>query len=142
MITVGNSLRAVHGSSYVIEQLYAQAQAAGGGAVIESARTMGEVEFLRSPLQFTDWNALPVGGVKIKLVGDWEVQVKRVVGGQENGLFVALALYWNGVEVPGTYKTIPLPLFSQVMPQTSFDWKVDVWKGVSLDVKAALVWEP
>ena len=94
------------------------------------------------PLQFTDWNALPVGGVKIKLVGDWEVQVKRVVGGQENGLFVALALYWNGVEVPGTYKTIPLPLFSQVMPQTSFDWKVDVWKGVSLDVKAALVWEP
>lgn len=92
------------------------------------------------PLQFTDWNILPVGGKKVKIVGDWEVQVKRIVGGTEN--LIALSLFWNGIEVPGTYKAIPLPDLSQVVPSNAFDWKADVWKGVSLDLKASLVWEP
>jgi dephospho-CoA kinase len=45
---VANDLRKMHGPAYVIEQLYARAQEKGVDAVIESVRTMGEAEFLKS----------------------------------------------------------------------------------------------
>jgi dephospho-CoA kinase len=45
---VANDLRRMHGPAYVIEQLYAQAQEKGADAVIESVRTTGEAEFLKS----------------------------------------------------------------------------------------------
>ena len=47
MKLVADDLRAQHESSYIIEQLFAEASAVGGNAVIESVRTLGEASFLR-----------------------------------------------------------------------------------------------
>ena len=52
MVTVGNDLRAQHGSSYIAEQLYEQAKASGKNAIIESLRTVGEVEALKGKENF------------------------------------------------------------------------------------------
>ncbi len=45
---VGESLRATHGPSYVVDALYERAKQVGDDAVIESVRTVGEVESLKS----------------------------------------------------------------------------------------------
>ncbi len=45
---VANDLRQKHGPAHVIEQLYLQAKEEGEDAVIESVRTVGEAEFLKS----------------------------------------------------------------------------------------------
>jgi dephospho-CoA kinase len=45
---VGNDLREKFGAGYPVEQLYLRAKEQGGNAVIESIRTVGEVEFLKS----------------------------------------------------------------------------------------------
>lgn len=47
MREVANDLRKAHGPSFVIESLYAQAALAGGDAVLESIRALGEAEFLK-----------------------------------------------------------------------------------------------
>lgn len=47
MVAVANDLRRRHSPGYIIEQLYERARQAGGPAVIESIRTVGEVEALR-----------------------------------------------------------------------------------------------
>ncbi len=47
-----NDLRAKYGSAYVIEELYKEAARVSGNAVIESVRTIGEVEFLKSKKDF------------------------------------------------------------------------------------------
>ena len=52
MTLVGNDLRAQHSSSWIVEQLYEQAQASGCNCIIESVRTVGEVEALRSKPNF------------------------------------------------------------------------------------------
>jgi dephospho-CoA kinase len=52
MVAVANELREKHGASYIVEQLYIQAAAAGKDAVIESIRTVGEVNALRSKPDF------------------------------------------------------------------------------------------
>ncbi len=44
---VGNELRAAHGPSYIIEQLWRQAGEAGGDTLIESVRSVGEADFLK-----------------------------------------------------------------------------------------------
>ncbi len=46
MLMVANALRAEHGPGYICEQLFAQAQARGGDAVIESVRAIGEARYL------------------------------------------------------------------------------------------------
>lgn len=46
MVFVGNDLRAAHSPSYIVEQLYAQAQDSKKNAIIESIRAPGEVEAL------------------------------------------------------------------------------------------------
>lgn len=49
LTTLANSLREKHNSpSYIIEELYKEAQLQGGNAVIESIRTVGEIDKLRS----------------------------------------------------------------------------------------------
>ncbi|MBR1644950.1 MAG: AAA family ATPase [Bacteroidales bacterium] len=48
MTQVGNDLRAKHSPSYIVEQLYAQAQESGRNCIIESVRTPGEVAALRA----------------------------------------------------------------------------------------------
>ena len=52
MTSVGNDLRATHSPSYIVEQLYAQAQQAGRDCIIESVRTPGEVAALRGKPKF------------------------------------------------------------------------------------------
>lgn len=47
MREVANDLRAKHAPSYIIEQLYVQAQEDGGSAAIESVRSLGEAAFLK-----------------------------------------------------------------------------------------------
>ncbi|OGC85229.1 hypothetical protein A3F55_01415 [Candidatus Adlerbacteria bacterium RIFCSPHIGHO2_12_FULL_53_18] len=44
---VGEELRATHGPGYLVEEQLKRAQAVGGDIVIESIRTVGEVEALR-----------------------------------------------------------------------------------------------
>lgn len=46
MLVVANALRAEHGPGYICEQLFAQALACGGDAVIESVRAIGEAKYL------------------------------------------------------------------------------------------------
>ena len=48
MFNLANQLRAIHGPSYVTDQLYEQAVLAGKDCIIESIRTPGEVESLRT----------------------------------------------------------------------------------------------
>lgn len=52
MTLVGNDLRAQHGPSYIVEQLYERAQASGCNCIIESVRTPGEVDALRNKSNF------------------------------------------------------------------------------------------
>jgi dephospho-CoA kinase len=52
MVLVANELRAKNSPSFIIEELYKQALAAGKNAVIESIRTPGEVEFLKKQGNF------------------------------------------------------------------------------------------
>ncbi len=52
MTEVGNDLRAQHSPSYIVEQLYSQAQQSRRNCIIESVRTPGEVEALRSKPHF------------------------------------------------------------------------------------------
>jgi dephospho-CoA kinase len=47
MVEVANDLRKKNGASYILDTLYARAEAEGKDAVIESIRTVGEVESLR-----------------------------------------------------------------------------------------------
>ena len=51
-VVVANDLRATHTSSYIIDQLYLQAEEKGENAIIESIRTPGEVESLRQREHF------------------------------------------------------------------------------------------
>jgi dephospho-CoA kinase len=52
MVSVANDLRAIHGSSYIIEELYKVAQKHKQHCVIESIRTPGEAESLSSKGNF------------------------------------------------------------------------------------------
>jgi dephospho-CoA kinase len=52
MTLVGNDLRAIHGPSYIVEQLYLRAQDSASDCIIESVRTTGEVLALRGKPNF------------------------------------------------------------------------------------------
>ena len=47
-VIVANELRSLHSPSYLVEQLYRKASEEGGNCIIESVRTPGEVDALRS----------------------------------------------------------------------------------------------
>lgn len=52
MVIVANELRAQHSPSYIVDQLYEQALLNGKNCVIESIRTPGEIDSLRSKGNF------------------------------------------------------------------------------------------
>lgn len=52
MVLVANELRAAHSPSYIVEQLYEEATTSGGNCIIESIRTPGEVDALKSKGNF------------------------------------------------------------------------------------------
>lgn len=53
MVIVANELRAKYGPSYIVEQLYLQAQASKKNSIIESIRVVGEVEALQARWTFS-----------------------------------------------------------------------------------------
>ncbi len=68
MRTIANDIRAMHQPSYIIEMLYARAEAAGTNGLIESVRAIGEAEFLKAH------------GVKLVAVdADQKLRYERVV---------------------------------------------------------------
>jgi len=52
MFGLANKLRAEHGASYVVDQLFERAKLSGKSSVIESIRTTGEITSLRSKGKF------------------------------------------------------------------------------------------
>lgn len=48
MVIVANELRSKHGPAYIVERLFEEASKSGKNAIIESIRTTGEIEALRS----------------------------------------------------------------------------------------------
>jgi hypothetical protein len=52
MVVVANDLRAHHSPDYIVGQLYLQAQAGGINCIIESIRTPGEIDLLRTKGHF------------------------------------------------------------------------------------------
>lgn len=52
MVIVGNDLRQKYGSSYMADELYRRASFSNNNCIIESLRTVGEVESLRSKGKF------------------------------------------------------------------------------------------
>jgi dephospho-CoA kinase len=52
MYNLANELRSIHGSSYVIDQLYKEAVPSGKNCIIESIRTPGEIKSLRDKCNF------------------------------------------------------------------------------------------
>ncbi len=52
LIATANDLRAKHGPSYVAESLFERAKQSGGKSIIESLRTVGEVQALRDKGDF------------------------------------------------------------------------------------------
>jgi len=54
-VLIANKLREIHSPSYIIDELYKEAEKNGKNAVIESIRTEGEIESLRKKEDFTLW---------------------------------------------------------------------------------------
>jgi dephospho-CoA kinase len=52
MFTLANELRSLHGPSWVTDQLYEKAASSGVNCIIESIRTPGEIDSLRSKGRF------------------------------------------------------------------------------------------
>ena len=52
MVIVGNDLRAKHSPSYIVQQLYQQAESSGKNTIIESIRAAGDVESLHQKWNF------------------------------------------------------------------------------------------
>ena len=52
IVRFANELRAKHGSAYVVECLYVEARVSSGDSIIESLRTLGEIEALRTKEDF------------------------------------------------------------------------------------------
>ena len=52
MVMVANDLRLKHGSSYVADELYRRALVSGDNCIIESIRTVGEIESLKNKGSF------------------------------------------------------------------------------------------
>lgn len=65
---VANDLRLTHSPAYVIESLFTEAKAAGGDAVIESVRAIGEANFLQKN-----------GGVLVAVDADRALRYDRIV---------------------------------------------------------------
>lgn len=69
MVMVANDLRANHSPSYIAEQLFIEASAAGGNSIIESIRTVGEVNALREKGNF----------ILLAVDADSQIRYERVV---------------------------------------------------------------
>ena len=69
MTNVANELRSKHSPSFIIEELYKKASKLGRNSIIESIRTPGEVEFLKTQGDF----------LLIAVDADPEIRYERIV---------------------------------------------------------------
>lgn len=69
-VTVANDLRNSHSPSFIVDELYRQAEQAGKNAIIESIRTPGEVLSLKKNGHFT----------LFAIDADPEIRYQRIVG--------------------------------------------------------------
>lgn len=67
-IPLANDMRAEHGPAYIVEELYKQALAGGGDAVIESLRAIAEAKKIKD-----------LGGVVIGIDADPHIRYERAV---------------------------------------------------------------
>jgi len=77
MIKVGNDLRSKFGAAYIIEELLRRAHGQSGNTIIESIRTLGEVEKLKEE-----------GGVLLAVDADQKLRYERILlrGGSKDGV--------------------------------------------------------
>ena len=77
LIFVGNKLREEFGSEYVAEELIKKAQLSKGDAIIESIRTIGEVNALKN-----------IGGILLSIDADQKLRFERIKkrGGVKDGV--------------------------------------------------------
>jgi dephospho-CoA kinase len=68
MTTVANELRAIHGPTYIFEQLVELAKQHGGDVVIESIRAVAEARYIKEQ-----------GGVVLGIDADPQVRYERIV---------------------------------------------------------------
>jgi len=54
-VEIANQLRALHSPSFIIDELFYEAVRNGTNAIIESIRTLGEIDSLRAKANFTLW---------------------------------------------------------------------------------------
>jgi dCMP deaminase len=74
MVVVANDLRARFGAGYVAESLYERAKSGGGDCVLESLRTVGEIESLRKKESF----------VLFAVDADPEIRYSRIAERKQN----------------------------------------------------------
>ena len=67
---VADSLREAHGSAYIVEQLYARAIKSGQNAIIESIRTVGEVQFLKQKPNTSLWSVEANPRIRYQRISD------------------------------------------------------------------------
>jgi dCMP deaminase len=70
MVLVGNELRSKYGPGYIAEELFSRAQKIGGDCVIESLRTVGEIEALRKKGTF----------ILLAVDADAKIRYERILG--------------------------------------------------------------
>ena len=78
MVTIANELRKNNSPSYIVEQLYEKAKKENKDCVIESIRTLGEIEALRKKEAF----------FLISIDADPEIRYKRTIkrGGEKDSI--------------------------------------------------------
>ena len=89
----GNALRMEHGPGYIAETLLARAKEAGGDAIIESIRTLGEAEFLKQQ-----------GAFIVAVDADRQVRYDRVIerGSSTDNLSFETFCEQEDLEMAGT----------------------------------------
>lgn len=80
MTPFANELRKEHGSSYILESMYKKAAAVGQNAVLESVRTLGELEFLKKQAAESSKTTDPVHFFLIAVDADQKIRYNRAVG--------------------------------------------------------------
>lgn len=80
MTPFANDLRRKHGAGYILESMYRKAAVVGQNAVLESVRSIGEVEFLRKMAAESIGAVVPVRFFLIAVDADQKIRYNRAVG--------------------------------------------------------------
>ena len=88
---VANDLRKTHAPDFLVRELFEQAKRAGGDAIIESIRALGEIDYLKKnamPFYFIAVDADPqlrylrivvAGSIKCHLKNSWRMKPEKAI---------------------------------------------------------------